>query len=63
MPVLLPLVVAAILINLLFAWLFPALDTSRPSPAAKFTDVTAAAGITFTHRHGSGHSPLRSAEG
>ena len=56
-PVLLPLILASIGLNLLFAWLFPADDSQRPAPTPRFTDATTAVGIHFIHRHGSGDSP------
>lgn len=51
------LVGAAVVLGLAFAWWFPAPDLNQVGPTTRFTDVTAAAGLTFTHRHGSGHSP------
>lgn len=57
LPVLLPLVVASIVLNVVFARLFPSAVTLPPPAPPRFTDVTAAAGITFVHRHARGPSP------
>lgn len=52
MPVMVTLVVAAILLSVVFARIFPSGKTERPVPVARFTDVTEAAGLTFVHRPG-----------
>ncbi len=57
LPVLVPLVVAAILLNLAFAWLFPADDTQRAGPTVRFTAASPEVGLTFRHRHGSSPAP------
>ncbi|AOS44741.1 FG-GAP repeat protein [Lacunisphaera limnophila] len=56
LPVLLPLVVAAILLGALFAWLFPP-AAGTGAPVVRFTDVTAAAGLRFSHRPGADEAP------
>ncbi|HWA25215.1 MAG TPA: CRTAC1 family protein [Lacunisphaera sp.] len=56
LPVVLPLVVAAIVLSVVFAWLFPP-DTAAGAPALRFTDVTAEAGLRFTHQQGGAESP------
>jgi enediyne biosynthesis protein E4 len=56
LPVLLPLVVAAIVLGAAFAWLFPP-DVAAGTPAVRFTDVTAAAGLRFVHRQGGTEAP------
>jgi len=56
LPVVLPLVLAAIGLSVLFAWLFPP-DTAAGAPALRFTDVTAEAGLRFTHQQGGAESP------
>jgi hypothetical protein len=45
LPVLLPLVVAAIVTGVLFSWMFPPVAPGKEPPAMRFTDVTAEAGI------------------
>ncbi|HTT58040.1 MAG TPA: CRTAC1 family protein [Opitutaceae bacterium] len=52
LPVLLPLVLAAIVIGLLFAWLFPPAAPAGAPPQARFTDVTAESGLTFSRLAG-----------
>jgi hypothetical protein len=51
-PVLVPLVVAAILVGLAFSWLFPFTARQENPPAVRFTDVTADAGLAFVHDSG-----------
>lgn len=55
-PVVLPLVLAAIALSLLFARLFPP-GAAQAAPAPRFTDVTAAAGVRFTHQQGGAEAP------
>ena len=47
-PVLLPLVVAAVVLSAAFAYFFPAAQT-RPAPVPRFTDVTAASGLRLPY--------------
>lgn len=56
LPVLLPLVVTAIGLSVLFAWLFPAAEDAG-SPAVRFTDATAASGLRFRHQQGGPTAP------
>ena len=56
-PVIVPLVVTATLLSLALARWWPAGATEQTGPTVRFTDVTAAAGIDFTYRHGRGLSP------
>jgi hypothetical protein len=56
LPVLLPLVITAIALSVLFAWLFPP-DVDAGAPAVRFTDVTAEAGLRFLHRQGGVQAP------
>jgi hypothetical protein len=49
LPILLPLVLAASVLAVTFAWLFPAADAARPVPVARFTDITKESGIRFVH--------------
>ncbi len=55
-PVLLPLVFAAILLGVLFARLFPPAAASG-APAVRFTDVTASSGLHFRHDQGGAEAP------
>jgi len=57
LPVVLTLVVAAIILSVAFARLFPATGPVQPRPAAHFTDITEAAGIHFVHHQGAAESP------
>ncbi len=52
LPIVLPLVLAAIALSVVFAWLFPAPGTLRPAPVVRFTNVTKEWGIRFVHRGG-----------
>lgn len=45
LPVLVPLVIAAIVLGVLFTWIFPPPPPGQP-PVVRFTDVTAESGIT-----------------
>ncbi|HEX2855613.1 MAG TPA: CRTAC1 family protein [Opitutaceae bacterium] len=56
LPVVLPLVIAAIGLSWLFAHVFPA-GPAEDAPAIRFTDVTAEAGLMFTHRQGGADAP------
>ena len=56
LPVLLPLVLTAIALSLLLAWLFPP-AARQTAPAPRFTDVTAASGLRFTHQQGGAEAP------
>jgi hypothetical protein len=47
LPVLLPLIVAAILVGVLFAWLLPPVVPVGTAPLARFTDVTVQSGVNF----------------
>lgn len=55
LPVLLPLIVAAIVIGVLFAWWLPPVVPAGAAPLARFTDVTARSGVDF--RRVSGATP------
>lgn len=57
LPVVLTLVVAAIALSVLFAWLFPAAGPTQAPPAARFTDITADSGIRFVQSNGPSDSP------
>jgi hypothetical protein len=46
-PVLLPLIVAAIVVGVLFAWWLPPVGPTGTAPLARFTDITARAGVNF----------------
>ncbi len=46
-PLLLPLIVAAIVIGVLFAWWLPPVIPAGAAPLARFTDITARAGVNF----------------
>ncbi len=52
LPIWLPLIVAAIVSGGLLAWMFPPTVPGGSPPPARFTDITAASGIGFTHRIG-----------
>ena len=52
LPIVLPLVLTAIALSVVFAWLFPAPGTLRPAPAVRFTNVTTEWGIRFVRRGG-----------
>ena len=56
LPVVLPLVLAAIALSLLFARFFPP-GATPVAPAPRFTDVTAASGLRFTHQQGGAEAP------
>ena len=56
LPVVLPLVFTAIGLSVVFAWLFPP-DQTAGAPALRFTDVTAEAGLNFTHQQGGVETP------
>jgi hypothetical protein len=45
LPVLLPLVLAAIITGVAFAWLFPPVAPGKNPPSVRFTDVTSESGI------------------
>jgi hypothetical protein len=47
LPILLPLIVAAILVGVLFAWLLPPVVPVGTAPLAHFTDVTVQSGVNF----------------
>lgn len=55
LPVLLPLVVAAVVLGAVFAWLFP--PSNSGAPTVRFTDVTAESGVRFNHRQGGTEAP------
>jgi len=57
LPVVLTLVVAAILLSVVFAWIFPAVATSQPVPTARFTNITEESGIRFVHHAAAQESP------
>jgi hypothetical protein len=57
LPVVLTLVTAAIAISIVFAWIFPATGPIRPVAPARFTNITAEAGIHFVHHQGLQDSP------
>jgi hypothetical protein len=52
LPLWLPLIVAACVTGILFAWLFPSSTSGGSAPAARFTDITEASGIVFSHHTG-----------
>jgi enediyne biosynthesis protein E4 len=54
--VVLPLVITAIVLSVMFAKWFPAPSGTRPPPAVRFTNVTAEAGLDFRHFAGAGES-------
>jgi hypothetical protein len=56
LPVLLPLVLAAIGLSLLFARLFPP-GGEQAAPTLRFTDATAEAGLRFMHQQGGAEAP------
>ena len=56
LPVVLPLVVAAIGLSVWFAWLFPP-NATPEAVAPRFTDITVAAGLRFTHQQGGAEAP------
>ena len=56
-PVLVPLVATALVLGVLFAWLFPPPAPSREITPVRFTDVTTEAGLAFVHRQGNEDSP------
>jgi hypothetical protein len=51
-PVLLPIAVVAIVLGLVFPVLFPVAPQGAAAPPARFTDVTRASGLAFTHESG-----------
>jgi hypothetical protein len=55
-PLLLPLVVTAIALSVLFAWLFPPL-AEVGAPVVRFTDATADSGLRFLHQQGGAGAP------
>lgn len=55
-PVLLPLMLTAIGLSMLFARLFPP-PPDAGTPPARFTDVTAEAGLRFLHQQGGAEAP------
>lgn len=55
-PVLVPLIVTAILLSLLQAWLLPP-EAAVPAPVIRLTDVTAEAGLRFVHQQGGAEAP------
>lgn len=55
LPVLLPLVLAAIVLSVAFARLFPRSEGAMPS--LRFTDVTAESGLRFSHQQGGPSAP------
>ena len=57
LPVVLTLVVAALILSVAFAWLFPVTTPVRPVPAARFTNVTEEAGLGFGVYHSQQESP------
>lgn len=52
LPVLLPLIVAAIVIGVLFAWWLPPAVPAGAAPLARFTDITARTGVNFLRMSG-----------
>jgi len=46
-PILVPLIVAAIVVGVLFAWWLPPVGPTGTAPLARFTDITARAGVNF----------------
>ncbi len=57
LPVGLTLVIAAIGLSVLFAWLFPIAEPAQSVPAARFTNITEEAGLRFARYHGPQESP------
>ena len=47
LPILLPLIVSAIVMGVLFAWWLPPVVPAGTAPQARFTDITAESGLTF----------------
>jgi len=58
LPLLLPLIVAAIVIGVLFAWWLPPVVPAGAAPVARFTDVTAQAGVNFRRVPGAASASL-----
>lgn len=56
LPVLLPLVITAIVLSVLFAWFFPP-PADAGAPAVRFTDATAESGLRFLHQQGGPEAP------
>jgi hypothetical protein len=52
LPILLPLIVAAIISGLFISWWLPPVVPAGTAPQARFTDVTAEAGLTFSRLAG-----------
>ncbi len=57
LPVVITLVVAAIILSVVFAWLFPANVSLQPLPVARFTNITEESGIRFVHHAAGQESP------
>jgi hypothetical protein len=57
LPVVLTLVIAAIVLSVVLAWLFPAIGPVQSLPTARFTNITAEAGIRFAPYHDPQESP------
>lgn len=57
LPVVLTLVLAAIGLSVIFAQLFPAATSAQTVPAARFTEITAEAGLRVEPYHGPQESP------
>jgi len=58
LPVLLPLIVAAILVGVLFAWLLPPVVPAGTAPLARFTNVTVQSGVNFLRLAGASAASL-----
>src|SRR5690606_23210159 len=56
-PVLLPLVVTALVLGVVFAWLFPSTSPNREVLPVRVSDVTAESGLTFVHFQSREDSP------
>ena len=55
--VVLPLVITAIVLGVVFARFFPGAGATRPAPVARFTNVTAESGLRFVHQQGGAEAP------
>jgi enediyne biosynthesis protein E4 len=56
-PILLPLVLTAIVLSVLFARVFPPAPEGQVAPLARFGDATSESGLTFVHHQGGADWP------
>lgn len=52
LPIWLPLIIAAIVSGVVLAWAIPPVHDGAAAPPARFTDITAAAGLAMVHQAG-----------